>query len=1146
MTTTESTRPDSTVTVPEGRPSRLGAWYVIAGFALVLLLVLGWQLVKDPTMTAPTRDPAWYTWRSNLILQSDPGSIAKEWGPDAVFSGGYRVTAPLAGALLQRIAGIDLYSFSAFMMVGIPVLAGLALGAAGYRSRKDPLIVLIAMLATVAMFLTTPYVGYLDDLTMLFLLCVMLAFVAPARTSWGARTALFLLSVAAAFTHPTTCALFGLSLMVVFFWHLITSKWKLGAALRSDGPMLMSVGFGMIFGLSAWLVGIWGQTAKLSDAAAPPPYTKLFFQNRLWDWVTSMQPLITAPLIVLGVLGVIFWSRRERQPAYQNEIVAIWWLFPLIGALTFLLSPKPVPYYRFMNATAAPVALVGLGSFFAVRWFLGRTGAAKIAGVLAAVALIGALAWVLSDGVQHRWTAANNQFVDQNDRIALAAVHEVAAAAGERPIILVVNYNNVDDPQTHTNVAYGWAKTYTNVFRSALPGASAQYQATYLGTLDNFMKGRPSTGPSSGYRTISDHYMTDLQARMKEFPEPPLVFVIGGNYGGKSDVGVVASNGRQIVPGSCTPSSDGLLAPDQSSCTWVVTGSTGSSPLWAPPNGVLAGAQSAAQAEASALANHPGYLADPLHLLRVLIGLFLLAVLPGLLAAPFFEIRDTPSRIALIPAMSIVITLLSGIALLTVWRGSLTPTKSWAVVALAVGVGAVLRLAVKPITGTLKSFGGFFDEMFSVFSNHDFAMLMGVQFMVMAADGVIRGSIAKSIVFGGQKGFDVTTVPSAGYLLKVVLALYVPYTIISPFIGVFIDRFERRRVLAFSGMLCAALVVAVAAGAMLPLKGGTSQGKIGITAALILGMLVSQACVRVILAVKSAAMPGVLSGKDLLQGNGLSQAGGALFQVLGIGFGLGFGAVFPAWFVVALGAGLLVVSALVARGIQRMEFSAHTTSFGQEAKRVIKDMVAGLKEVAGRPAAALGLTSFQMLRYQFWGFSLFVFALYARSLVASGEPDTMALGLVGGGGFLGGAIGMVLAQKYKDKIPPVRILLGAMVLLGVSTILFGSLVSLPGFALQLFVGFFAFFVGKISADTIMQQSMPDDFRGRAFALFDIAYNLGFIIPALILNFVWTDGNARAILIASGVVYLILTALVARWASRIKDQFAPQDDLVEVG
>ena len=54
------------------------------------------------------------------------------------------------------------------------------------------------------------------------------------------------------------------------------------------------------------------------------------------------------------------------------------------------------------------------------------------------------------------------------------------------------------------------------------------------------------------------------------------------------------------------------------------------------------------------------------------------------------------------------------------------------------------------------------------------------------------------------------------------------------------------------------------------------------------------------------------------------------------------------------------------------------------------------------------------------------------------------------------------------------------------------------FAAMLFIGFFAFFVGKISADTIMQQAMPDDFRGRAFALFDIAYNLGYIVPATFL------------------------------------------------
>jgi sugar phosphate permease len=129
-------------------------------------------------------------------------------------------------------------------------------------------------------------------------------------------------------------------------------------------------------------------------------------------------------------------------------------------------------------------------------------------------------------------------------------------------------------------------------------------------------------------------------------------------------------------------------------------------------------------------------------------------------------------------------------------------------------------------------------------------------------------------------------------------------------------------------------------------------------------------------------------------------------------------------------------------------------------------------------------------------------------------------------------------------VPPVRLLLGSMLLLGASALVFGFLVGLAGFSALLFCGFFAFFLGKISADTIVQQAMPDDFRGRAFALFDVAYNLGFIVPAAILVLVWNDDRAGVLLVASGVVFLALTAVVARWARSIRDQFAPQDDLAE--
>ncbi len=1115
------TEPITVGDAPQPSPRwRSGTTWLILGVAALLLLSLGWQFLLHPTITAPTRDPAWYTWRGNVILGSSPGSVAREWGPGSVFSGGYRVTTPLSAALLQRVAGIDQYSFSAFLMIGIPVLAGLALGAAGYRSRRDPLLVLLSMLVAAALFLTTPYVGYLDNTLMLFLLCALLPFLGPSRTSWGARSAVFLLSIAAAFTHPTTCVIFGVVLMAVFGWHFLTSRFSLGSALRSDGPMLMSCGFGMIAGLAMWVVGIWGPAAKLSDAALPPPYTKAFFLERLGQWVGSLQPAIIGPLILVAIVSTILLARREREPAGTYEMVSIWWLLPLLGSFTFLTSAV-VPYYRFMNATAAVMPLTALGAFVAIRWFLRLDWAAKIAGIVASLLIVGALGWVFSDGLSHRWASEKAQWIDEDARISLAAVHEVALDAGVRPNVFIANFGD-------TATAYGWAKTFTNILRTGLPGQDAQYSATYFGALENYLAGQPTTGKDAGYTQTSKDYFTEVQAEEARYPGDPLVFVVGQFYKGNVDAQAALDAGVSIGPDVSVITGDGL---------------------YKPPADIVQRAQAAAATEKAHLDDHPGPLGNPLHTLRVLAGLFFLVVLPGLIASDWFELKDVPSKIGLIPAMSICLTLLSGIALLAVWRGPLTTTKAWAVVGLASLVALGFRVGSARLHRVLGSFGGFFNNLFGVFSNKAYATLMGVQFLVQAGQGVIQGAIAKSIAFGGEKGFDVTVVPSAQYLLKVVLALYVPYTLVSPFIGVVIDRTERRKILTWTNLVVAAVVALVAVGAMLPLGKETSEGNVGATVALIVGLLFIQGCVRVALAVKSAAIPDVLSGKDLLQGNGLSQAGGALFQVIGIGFAFGAAAALPTWIVVVLGSGVLVLASVVARQLQRMEIERPESTFGAEVKKVIANIVAGLKEVASRPPAALGLSSFQMLRYQFWGFCLFTFGLYAKNLVQGGDANNLGLALVGGGGFLGGAIGLVLAQKWKDRVPPIRLLLGAMIALGIGTVVFGSFVSLSGFAALLFVGFFTFFLGKISADTIMQQSMPDDFRGRAFALFDIAYNLGFIIPALILSFVWIEGDAtrtRAILIVSGVIFLALTALIYRWSRRIRDQFAPQDDLVNVG
>jgi hypothetical protein len=1054
-------------------------------------------------------------------------------------------------------------------MLGIPVLTGLAFAAGAFRSRRDGLVVPLTILATVALFLTTPYVGYLDNITILFLLALLFPFLGPARTSWGARSALFLIGIAAAFTHPTTCVLFGATMLAVFAFHFLTARLRLSKALKSDGPALLSVGSGMILGLAGWLLGVWGTTASLADAALPPPYSKAFFAQRLTDWVQSMQPWIVVPLIVIAIVSTILLSRRERRPADAYDVHAAWWLFPLLGTASVLIGASDqyagdpgspvVPYYRFMNATAAPMALAGLGAFVAVRWLWRGRGVRLAAGVLAALVVVGSLSWMAIYGTRPtNWVSAQTQWANQDIRTSLAAVHEVVAAAGDRPNVLVVNFNDLDDPNTGTNTGYGWAKTYTNVYRTGLPGDAAERSVTYFGDLGRFLQGEPTTSSagSSGYEhTSASHFCEafgwdesicgetpeDFVARFDAYPEDPLVFVIGQYYGGLcngvtdcTDAAAQArlddamAKGVEVGPDVVAIQGDGL---------------------WSPPADVVERAQAAAAAEAAKFADHPPFYANPLHTLRVLLGLLVLAVLPGLFARRFFEIDDSPvARVALIPGMSIVLSMLSGIAVLAVWRGPLTTTKGWVIAAVAVGGGAVLGTARRAIVRPLEAFGRFFDALFAQFSTPDFSVLMGVQYLAQAGQGLVQGAIAKSLAFGGEKGFDVQNLPSARYLLIVVLCLYGPYTLISPFVGVFIDRFPRRRVVWWGAVLTGAVVLAVGAFVLLPLGERTTEGDAGATAGLIVGLLAVQACVRVVLAVKSAAIPEVLSGRDLLQGNGLSQAGGALFQVVGIAVGgVAAGIVAPAVPVV-IGAAVLVVVAVLAKHLRHAEVATHTTSFAREASQVVRTIAAGLREVAGRAPAALGLTSFQMLRYQFWGFVLFVFGLYAKNLASGGDADNLSLVLSGAGGLLGGVLGLLVAQRLKDRVAPIRLLLASMVGLGLGTLVGGVLLSLPGFAVMLFVGFFTFFLGKISADTIVQQSMPDDFRGRAFALFDIAYNLGFIVPALILFFVWEEdspGTTRAILLVSGALFLGLAALVAGWARRIRSQLAPQDDLVEV-
>ena len=133
------------VTVGNRERKILGNPATLLAAIAIMFLIFGWGFLQDPTRSAQTRDPAWYTWRASILVEDSPASIVEDWGPHALFSGGYRVAVPMAGGILRGVAGIDSYSFSAILMIGIPGLTGLALGAWAYRHKRDPLILLITL-----------------------------------------------------------------------------------------------------------------------------------------------------------------------------------------------------------------------------------------------------------------------------------------------------------------------------------------------------------------------------------------------------------------------------------------------------------------------------------------------------------------------------------------------------------------------------------------------------------------------------------------------------------------------------------------------------------------------------------------------------------------------------------------------------------------------------------------------------------------------------------------------------------------------------------------------------------------------------------------------------------------------------------------
>jgi MFS family permease len=421
----------------------------------------------------------------------------------------------------------------------------------------------------------------------------------------------------------------------------------------------------------------------------------------------------------------------------------------------------------------------------------------------------------------------------------------------------------------------------------------------------------------------------------------------------------------------------------------------------------------------------------------------------------------------------------------------------------------------------------FFGDLRVVLAERNFRRLFATRLVSQTGDGIITAGVGTYVFFNASTFPD----PAAG--AAAFAALYVPYSLIGPFAGVFIDRWSRRQILVWSAVLRAAFVTLTAA----LMAAGSHGPPLYLAVLLVLGVN------RFFLSSLSAALPHVVAEDELVMANAVSPTAGGIMAIIGglaaLGLNVATGNTERGAAITLLaGGGCYVAASLVATTMRR-DLLGPVREPGQpppgrllgELASVAAGLVAGARYVIRRrgPAAALGVTG--GYSFLFGPLFLMVILLYRdyfyRSSVGAAEGHLGSMVIASGVGYFCAALLTPPATRRVSKPTWITLLVAAS---AVVTITLGeTFIQIAYLAL----GFCLYLARQgvaICAVTILQEEVEDAYRGRVFAFYDMMFNVTYAAGAgLSAAFMPADGHSPAIVALVAAGYVVLA--VAYWLSQ---------------
>ncbi|RRQ28419.1 hypothetical protein DK926_08525 [Rhodococcus sp. Eu-32] len=406
--------------------------------------------------------------------------------------------------------------------------------------------------------------------------------------------------------------------------------------------------------------------------------------------------------------------------------------------------------------------------------------------------------------------------------------------------------------------------------------------------------------------------------------------------------------------------------------------------------------------------------------------------------------------------------------------------------------------------------------------------LTAIRFAGQFGDGLFQAALSGAILFNPERESNPAAI-AAGFAV-----LLVPYSIIGPFAGAMLDRWDRRAVVLWANVL---RMVLIAVTATVLFTGG------GETALLLLA-LTTVGLSRFVLAGVSASLPHVVRTSWLVPMNSLLATIGSGFAAAGAGAAVGIIGYIGAGdtgsgVAVAVSAVGSIVGSVAAARFPRQSLGPATIP-DDGTSRAFADIAAGLKSGAVAvwksptvTAAMMGIGTHRIV----FGVDTLVMVLILREATSSSLPGGLAgFGIAVGATAAGMLIAAVLTPFLLPKFGRVRSIIGALALAAVVQVTFIDGLTQTSLLIGAFLLGIAGQTIKLTGDASMQTEIDDDHRGRVFALQDTVFNIFFVAALAVAAFVvgpsTTDlageASAHAVVLGGGVVYLLgLAAVVMR-------------------